>query len=87
MTEQDAFVKLYTERLQALEAAETRLCFGRLDLADGTPPSISIDDAVPVIEGDIDHRDYVLSASEKAAGNVIQICISRALGPRLVLDL
>ncbi|MEY3733473.1 MAG: hypothetical protein RL347_832 [Actinomycetota bacterium] len=35
MTEQDAFVKLYTERLQALEAAETRLCFGRLDLADG----------------------------------------------------
>ena len=43
--------------------------------------------AVPVIEGDIDHRDYVLSASEKAAGNVIQICISRALGPRLVLDL
>ena len=43
--------------------------------------------AVPVIEGDIDHRDYVLSASEKAAGNVIQICISRARGPRLVLDL
>jgi DNA helicase IV len=35
MTEQDAFVKLYTERLQALEAAEARLCFGRLDLADG----------------------------------------------------
>ena len=35
MTEQDAFVKLYTERLQALEAAETRLCFGRLDLDDG----------------------------------------------------
>lgn len=35
MTEQDAFVRLYTERLQALDAAETRLCFGRLDLADG----------------------------------------------------
>ena len=35
LTEQDAFVKLYTERLQALEAAEARLCFGRLDLADG----------------------------------------------------
>jgi ferredoxin-NADP reductase len=43
--------------------------------------------AVPVLEGDIDHRDYVLSASEKAAGNVIQICISRAKGQRLVLDL
>jgi vanillate O-demethylase ferredoxin subunit len=43
--------------------------------------------AVPVIEGEIDHRDYVLTASEKAAGNVIQICISRARGQRLVLDL
>ncbi|MET4575616.1 PDR/VanB family oxidoreductase [Ottowia thiooxydans] len=43
--------------------------------------------AVPVLEGDIDHRDYVLNASEKAAGNVIQICISRAKGSRLVLDL
>lgn len=43
--------------------------------------------AVPVLEGEIDHRDHVLSASEKAAGNVIQICISRAKGQRLVLDL
>ena len=43
--------------------------------------------AVPVIEGDIDHRDYVLTASEKAAGNVMQVCISRCKGQRLVLDL
>ena len=43
--------------------------------------------AVPVIDGEIDHRDYVLTAREKAAGNVIQICISRAKGQRLVLDL
>lgn len=43
--------------------------------------------AVPVLEGDIDHRDAVLSTSEKAAGNVIQICVSRAKGKRLVLDL
>lgn len=41
----------------------------------------------PVLEGAIDHRDYVLSAREKAAGNAIQICISRAAGARLVLDL
>lgn len=38
-------------------------------------------------EGEIDHRDHVLSAHEKAAGNVIQICVSRAKGSRLVLDL
>jgi ferredoxin-NADP reductase len=43
--------------------------------------------ATPVMEGEIDHRDYVLSAREKAAGNVIQTCVSRAKGARLVLDL
>jgi vanillate O-demethylase ferredoxin subunit len=40
-----------------------------------------------VIEGDIDHRDYFLSDAEKASGKVMQICISRARGARLVLDL
>ena len=43
--------------------------------------------AAPVMEGEIDHRDYVLSAREKAAGNVIQMCVSRAKGTRLVLDM
>ena len=40
-----------------------------------------------VIEGDIEHRDYFLSDAEKASGKVMQICISRARGDRLVLDL
>ena len=35
-TEQEAFVRLYTERLGSLNAAEHRLCFGRLDLIDGS---------------------------------------------------
>ena len=43
--------------------------------------------ATPVMDGEIDHRDYVLTARERAAGNVIQACISRARGPRLVLDI
>lgn len=44
--------------------------------------------AVPVMSGEIDHRDYVLTAREKAEGTVIQICISRAAkGSRLVLDM
>jgi vanillate O-demethylase ferredoxin subunit len=42
--------------------------------------------ATPVIEGEIDHRDYVLSEREKREGNVMQICISRCKGTRLVLD-
>jgi ferredoxin-NADP reductase len=43
--------------------------------------------AVPVLEGVIDHRDFVLSQREKDAGNVIQTCVSRCKGARLVLDL
>ena len=43
--------------------------------------------AVPVIEGEIDHRDYVLSESEKREGKLMQVCVSRCKGKRLVLDL
>lgn len=42
--------------------------------------------AYPVMEGEIDHRDYVLNQRERDAGNVIQVCVSRAKGARLVLD-
>lgn len=41
---------------------------------------------VGVIEGVVDHRDYCLSDSEKRAGKVMHICVSRACGARLVLD-
>jgi vanillate O-demethylase ferredoxin subunit len=40
-----------------------------------------------VLEGEVDHRDYFLSDAEKASGKVMQVCDSRARGPRLVLDL
>lgn len=40
-----------------------------------------------VLEGVPDHRDVVLSQSERDAGNVMQICVSRAKTPRLKLDL
>jgi ferredoxin-NADP reductase len=42
---------------------------------------------VGVIEGVPDHRDFILSDSEKAAGKLMQICVSRAKTPRLVLDM
>ena len=42
---------------------------------------------VAVIEGVPDHRDHILSDEEQAENKVMQICVSRAKTPRLVLDL
>jgi DNA helicase IV len=33
--ERDAFMRLYSQRVRTLQSVEQRLCFGRLDLADG----------------------------------------------------
>ncbi|HYQ62576.1 PDR/VanB family oxidoreductase [Actinophytocola sp.] len=41
----------------------------------------------PVLDGIPDHRDSLLSQEERAAGDTILICVSRARGRRLVLDL
>lgn len=42
---------------------------------------------VDVLEGEPDHRDVVLSQTEKDSGKVMQICVSRAKSKRLVLDI
>jgi ferredoxin-NADP reductase len=39
-----------------------------------------------VLDGVPDHRDQVLSEEERAAGDVMMICVSRCRGDRLVLD-
>jgi ferredoxin-NADP reductase len=40
-----------------------------------------------VLAGDPEHRDSLLTAAERAAGDTMFICVSRSCGPRLVLDL
>ncbi|GLT10694.1 PDR/VanB family oxidoreductase [Sulfitobacter porphyrae] len=40
-----------------------------------------------VIDGIPDHRDVILTDSEKAANNVMQICVSRSKTPKLVIDI
>lgn len=40
-----------------------------------------------VLEGELDHRDNVLTASERAKGDRIITCCSRAKGGRIVLAL
>lgn len=42
---------------------------------------------VRVLDGVPDHRDVILTQRERAAGAVMQICVSRAMTARLVLDL
>lgn len=41
----------------------------------------------PVLEGEIEHRDSVLTPDEQEAADTMMICVSRAAGPLLVLDL
>jgi ferredoxin len=40
-----------------------------------------------VLEGEPDHRDGVLTVEERAFGETMMICVSRAATPSLVLDL
>lgn len=39
-----------------------------------------------VLRGKVDHRDAVLSASEREAGDYMMICVSRALGDEIEID-
>ncbi|MEV0621428.1 PDR/VanB family oxidoreductase [Nonomuraea sp. NPDC050404] len=41
----------------------------------------------PVLDGVPEHRDTVLTETERAAGRSILVCVSRSRTPRLVLDL
>ena len=40
-----------------------------------------------VLEGEVDHRDSILTSEEQADNSVMYVCVSRAAGPRLVLEL
>ena len=40
----------------------------------------------PVLEGEVEHRDSVLTPDEHAAGKTMMICVSGCRGARLVLD-
>jgi len=40
-----------------------------------------------VLEGEVDHRDSILTPAERARNDLMFVCVSRAACPRLVLDL
>jgi vanillate O-demethylase ferredoxin subunit len=66
--------------IEALEAAGMDLMY---DCQRGDCGICQVD----VLSGLPDHRDVVLSHDEKATGDVMQICVSRAKSNRLVLDI
>lgn len=41
----------------------------------------------PVLDGEVEHLDSVLSAQEREAGKTMMVCVSRARSNRLVLDI
>jgi len=40
-----------------------------------------------VLEGEVDHRDSILTPDQQAANDVMYVCVSRAVSARLVLEL
>ena len=42
---------------------------------------------VHVLGGEVDHRDSILSQTERATNETMMTCVSRARSPRLVLDI
>ncbi len=40
-----------------------------------------------VLEGEVDHRDQILGPDERASHQIMMVCVSRAKGSHLVLDL
>jgi ferredoxin len=74
---------LVSEDMSVLEAVE----------AAGVPVTTSCEEGIcgtcetKVLSRAIDHRDSVLTETERAAGDTMMICVSRAKGDRLVLDI
>lgn len=66
--------------LEALEQSDVSLPFS---CREGLCRSCEL----PLMGGEADHRDSVLSDEERAAHNCILPCVSRARSPELVLDL
>lgn len=68
--------------LEAVEAAGVRVLSSCRQGVCGTCE-------IPVLAGDVDHRDAVLSAEDRAAGTTMLVCVSRAAAGcgKLTLDL
>jgi ferredoxin-NADP reductase len=66
-----------------LEVAEEAGAFVLSSCREGTCGTCETE----VLEGEVDHRDSILTPGEQAENRVMYVCVSRAACPRLVLEL
>ncbi|WP_432855255.1 PDR/VanB family oxidoreductase [Amycolatopsis sp. CA-161197] len=76
---------------QTVQVGETESILDALDLAGVGVPSSCREGTcgtceTPVLDGEVEHRDSVLTEEERASGKSMMICVSRARSARLVLD-
>lgn len=69
-----------TSVLEAVEQAGVQVLYSCREGTCGTCETT-------VLSGAVDHRDSLLTEEEQAANDTMMICVSRAAGPGLVLDL
>lgn len=66
-----------------LEVVEEAGVFALSSCHEGTCGSCE----TPVLAGEVDHRDSILTPAERARNDVMYICVSRAACPKLTLEL
>ncbi|GLS46106.1 PDR/VanB family oxidoreductase [Methylobacterium brachythecii] len=86
------FVVRLTRSRKTIEVGETQTLLEALEAAGVEAPCLCRGGAcgvclVPVVDGEPEHRDHVLSDAERAEGRIIATCVSRAKSASLVLDL
>lgn len=88
----EPFVVRLARSQKTIQVGETQTLLEALEGAGVEAPCLCRGGAcgvclLPVIDGELDHRDHVLSDAEKAEGRLIATCVSRAKSGTLVLDL
>ena len=85
------FVVWLAQSQKTIQVGETQSLLEALEGAGIQAPCLCRGGAcgvclLPVVDGEPDHRDHVLSDAEKAEGRLIATCVSRAKSDSLVLD-
>lgn len=84
----DGLVRQYSLRITVPEGSSVleALLDEELDVANDCREEICGSCETKVLDGAVDHRDYVLTENERCSGSTMMGCVSRPLHQRLVLE-